>query len=183
MTPHTHASAALSFLCSSGMRSLAWKRRNSQTVEVPGSSGSCCAYLQSHVACLIKEGRSLRHAGRTPWQVDTQCCDKQGELGSKLAEQKCKCNNAMGNHATAGTVAVISSSCMISYNTLCIGITHNVQLPQAETEKLTHEAGKEMNSSHLLAIMPGRNDGTNLAGNSLELYMYSCSMLNNATQT
>ena len=30
------------------MRSRAWKRRNSQTVDVPGSSGSCCAYLRSH---------------------------------------------------------------------------------------------------------------------------------------
>ena len=69
MTPHTRASAALFILCSSGMRSLAWKRRNSQTVDVPGSSGSCCAYLRSQHACS-DQGRQNPQTSRQNPKTD-----------------------------------------------------------------------------------------------------------------
>ena len=49
------------------MRSLAWKRKYSHTVDVPGNSGSCCAYLQcdESVERMMTQVHVREHASET----------------------------------------------------------------------------------------------------------------------
>ena len=87
MTPQTLASAPLFFFCSAGMRSLAWKRRNSHTVDVPGSSGSCCAYLRH------------KHNGGTERDA--------GQLAAQLAAAAYNTAQARPAQASAGQHSVV----------------------------------------------------------------------------